>query len=296
MKTITKSNGLWTGSLQKHMAVSRREMNKSYGLQQAQLARMNIVRDSQRLQLSAADTLVRLEQLKEEIKKNQYKAPPKVGALENTIVPYGDLYDETVPKSIPNHLKRNIGIVPNSNPALMNALIPYSDLNDEEEHEEKRDPPSLSEQVAAKAKAKAKAKAEAKEVKQALNSMITTVVKEAKAEAKNKGGKKVSVEIPTTPIKKSSKSSPVRSVAPTVGTETDLDYGSPSNMHKAWINAKAQLIKINKNYPDLEIPGYKSLSNINYVKGATDTNLKEMKENIDKINSILVQIRNQFQV
>ncbi len=232
MKTLTKSNGLWTGSLQKHMAVSRREMNKSYGLQQAQLARMNIVRDSQRLQLSAADTLVRLEQLKDEIKKNLYKPPPKIETIK--VVPYGDLYDEE--NRLP--LKtRSLGVVPNSNPALVSTIVPYGDLYDEdasnlrteaqtnsksilndliskigEEEEGKPDPPTLRERVGARAKS-----------------------------ASPKKSKGITIEIPTKKAASSTKkaASPTPSVAstttseaPTVSTSTTAQLGETIDMPK----------------------------------------------------------------
>ncbi len=60
---------LWSASLQDHMRASRKEMNQSYVNQQNQLMSMNVVREAQRLQLSQAETIVKLNQLKEEVIK-----------------------------------------------------------------------------------------------------------------------------------------------------------------------------------------------------------------------------------
>lgn len=65
---------LYYGSLQDHMRTSRREMNQSYVLQQQQLMRMNIMRESQRMMLTQAETLVRLNQLRDDVIKT---LPPK---------------------------------------------------------------------------------------------------------------------------------------------------------------------------------------------------------------------------
>ena len=64
---------LYYGSLEDHMRASRREMNQSYVNQQNQLMSMNIVREAQRLQLSQADTIVKLNQLKDKIKLENLK-------------------------------------------------------------------------------------------------------------------------------------------------------------------------------------------------------------------------------
>lgn len=83
---------LFTGSLQDHMRASRKEMNQSYVNQQNQLMSMNVVREAQRLQLSQADTIVKLNQLKEEVIKTlppknvRVVVPTSNAALEDTLL------------------------------------------------------------------------------------------------------------------------------------------------------------------------------------------------------------------
>jgi len=54
-------------------------MNQSYVLQQQQLMRMNVMRESQRMMLTQAETLVRLNQLRDEVIK---ALPPKNNTVE----------------------------------------------------------------------------------------------------------------------------------------------------------------------------------------------------------------------
>ena len=73
------------------MRASRKEMNQSYVNQQNQLMSMNVVREAQRLQLSQAETIVKLNQLKDEVikalppKNVRVVIPTSNAALENTL-------------------------------------------------------------------------------------------------------------------------------------------------------------------------------------------------------------------
>lgn len=82
---------LYYGSLQDHMRASRRSMDQSFALQQQQLMRMNIMRESQRMMLTQAETLVRLNQLRDEVikalppKNVKVVIPTSNAALEETL-------------------------------------------------------------------------------------------------------------------------------------------------------------------------------------------------------------------
>lgn len=82
---------LYYGSLQDHMRASRREMDLSFDLQQQQLMRMNIMRESQRMMLTQAETIVRLNQLRDEVikalppKNVKVVIPTSNAALEETL-------------------------------------------------------------------------------------------------------------------------------------------------------------------------------------------------------------------
>lgn len=73
------------------MRASRREMDQQYVLQQQQLMRMNIMRESQRMMLTQAETIVRLNQLREEVikalppKNVKVVIPTSNAALEETL-------------------------------------------------------------------------------------------------------------------------------------------------------------------------------------------------------------------
>lgn len=118
---------LYYGSLQDHMRTSRREMNQSYVLQQQQLMRMNIMRESQRMMLTQAETLVRLNQLRDEVIK---ALPPKNNTVEEQRYA-GILQDPQV--------------IPTSNAALEETLSsakqPQTQVTMDEEVEGKRAPP-----------------------------------------------------------------------------------------------------------------------------------------------------------
>lgn len=118
---------LYYGSLQDHMRTSRREMNQSYALQQQQLMRMNIMRESQRMMLTQAETLVRMNQIRDEVIK---ALPPKNNTVEEQR--YAGILQAPP-------------VIPTSNAALEETLSsskePQTQVTMEEEVEGKRAPP-----------------------------------------------------------------------------------------------------------------------------------------------------------
>jgi hypothetical protein len=111
---MTVRKQLFYGSLQDHNRASRKEMNQSYVNQQNQLMSMNVVREAQRLQLSQAETLVKLNQLKDDLTRARRLT--------------------------------NAEVIPNSNSALESTLDP--DVVESGDLEEKRPAPSSSDEAA----------------------------------------------------------------------------------------------------------------------------------------------------
>jgi len=82
---MTVRKQLFYGSLQDHNRASRKEMNQSYVNQQNQLMSMNVVREAQRLQRSQAETIIKLNQLKDELTKAPLPPTPlKVNVVPNS--------------------------------------------------------------------------------------------------------------------------------------------------------------------------------------------------------------------
>lgn len=182
---------LYYGSLQDHMRTSRREMDQSYVLQQQQLMRMNVMRESQRMMLTQAETLVRLNQLRDEVIK---ALPPKNNTVEEQR--YAGILQAPP-------------VIPTSNAALEETLSsakqPQTQVTMEEEVEGKRAPPTKVRSAPASLAGSPKQRNLMVEVEQAVKSGLSPR----------------QVKAATAAAKAANKPSPTASQAPTVASSQD---------------------------------------------------------------------------
>jgi len=171
-------------------------MNQSYVLQQQQLMRMNVMRESQRMMLTQAETLVRLNQLRDEVIK---ALPPKNNTVEEQR--YAGILQAPP-------------VIPTSNAALEETLSsakqPQTQVTMEEEVEGKRAPP-----------VKPRLNIITKGSKSVGSSPISKAIADEAAAAQSRPSIAKAATAAAKAAKAANKPSPTASQAPTVASSQD---------------------------------------------------------------------------
>ena len=79
-------NQLYFAPLEKRLLAQRKSLNKQYELDQIQIAKMNILRESERMQLTKAETMLRIDQFKEKLATEQKLLAEKRATKNNSAI------------------------------------------------------------------------------------------------------------------------------------------------------------------------------------------------------------------
>lgn len=113
--TMSVRNQLYFAPLEKRLRAQRKSLNKQYELDQIQIAKMNILRESERMQLTKAETMLRIDSLKEEL-----AAKEKLLAEKRATKNSSNMKQETWMDLINQELF--VAATPNSNAAIAESL------------------------------------------------------------------------------------------------------------------------------------------------------------------------------